>query len=408
MRSQFRIAAVAAALCASFAVQSDARTLYVNASRPNNKGNGLSAKSAKKTIQAAINIAKKGDTILVYPGTYAQIGTTNKKITIKSVKGGAKTKISVKSYFSIDWPILSLGKGNLSKVAGFTVFPKKNSYGYGTAPAVNGGTIQSCTFVECGRGAYYDYKGVFSNTKLTACVLDGCYADTFGNFILKSTLNRCKIGDTQKEKKTPTIKSSTLCNTLVACNGPLAVASSELVNCTVADNSSFAMKSTKAFNTVFSKVPASQFKASKKNKLQNCYKGSSPKFVKTSSTKWAKGAGYEWLTVSGNVYWQVTDDDGVILEEGGPVLVAGSTDEEILAAAKAEVGRDDATYSIDSYEEEEGAYVTVPGDYRLAKGSPCINKGKLTKAQKKLVGSKDLAGKKRIKGKTIDIGCYEY
>ncbi len=36
------------------------------------------------------------------------------------------------------------------------------------------------------------------------------------------------------------------------------------------------------------------------------------------------------------------------------------------------------------------------------------DKGKLTKAQKKLVGSKDLAGRKRIRGKAIDRGCYEY
>ena len=38
----------------------------------------------------------------------------------------------------------------------------------------------------------------------------------------------------------------------------------------------------------------------------------------------------------------------------------------------------------------------------------CINSGKLTKAQKKLVGTKDLAGRKRIRGKAIDRGCYEY
>ena len=45
---------------------------------------------------------------------------------------------------------------------------------------------------------------------------------------------------------------------------------------------------------------------------------------------------------------------------------------------------------------------------KLKKGSYCIDKGKLTKAQKKLVGTKDLAGKKRIRGKAIDRGCYEY
>ena len=60
---------LALALCALLAIHAaEARTLYVNAKRPSNKGNGLSVKKAKKTIQAAINIAKNGDTILVYPG----------------------------------------------------------------------------------------------------------------------------------------------------------------------------------------------------------------------------------------------------------------------------------------------------------------------------------------------------
>ena len=50
----------------------------------------------------------------------------------------------------------------------------------------------------------------------------------------------------------------------------------------------------------------------------------------------------------------------------------------------------------------------VPADYHLAKGSPCINKGTKAASVKKLFGKKDLDGKKRIKGKSVDIGCYEY
>ena len=75
--------AFAAALCALFVVQTEARTLYVDARRPNNKGNGLKLSTAKKTIQAAINIAKSGDTILVSPGSYAPIKTNNGKTRIR-------------------------------------------------------------------------------------------------------------------------------------------------------------------------------------------------------------------------------------------------------------------------------------------------------------------------------------
>ena len=85
-------------------------------------------------------------------------------------------------------------------------------------------------------------------------------------------------------------------------------------------------------------------------------------------------------------------------------------DAAILAAAKTQVGKPNATYSICDYTYEFGYYRTenVPGDYRLNKGSPCIDKGTKASAAKNLYGSKDLAGKKRVKGKSVDIGCYEF
>ena len=54
-------------LCMLFAFDAGARTLYVDARRPNNNGNGRSLRKAKRTIQAAVNIAKKGDTIQISP-----------------------------------------------------------------------------------------------------------------------------------------------------------------------------------------------------------------------------------------------------------------------------------------------------------------------------------------------------
>lgn len=48
------------------------------------------------------------------------------------------------------------------------------------------------------------------------------------------------------------------------------------------------------------------------------------------------------------------------------------------------------------------------GNYKLAKGSPCINQGTVPAAIKSYVGTKDLAGSKRVKGKAVDLGCYEY
>ena len=43
------------------------------------------------------------------------------------------------------------------------------------------------------------------------------------------------------------------------------------------------------------------------------------------------------------------------------------------------------------------------GDFRLAPGSPCINN-----AYGEATTKTDLAGKKRVIGKAMDIGCYEF
>ena len=50
------------------------------------------------------------------------------------------------------------------------------------------------------------------------------------------------------------------------------------------------------------------------------------------------------------------------------------------------------------------------GNYRLKKGSPCIDQGAVNAKLMKLgwFGTVDLDGKKRILGKQIDMGCYEY
>ena len=159
-------------------------------------------------------------------------------------------------------------------------------------------------------------------SKLTACYVQDC--SYFG--IDRASLNRCKILNNTWSSWSAS-EASKFSNCLFASNENPILKSCTFANCTVADNTKFAMSKSKAYNTIFFKVAASQFKSSKKNTFSKCYKGASPKFVST-------------------------------------------------------------------------------GDYHLAKGSPCINKGTKAASVKKLFGSKDLDGKKRIKGKTVDIGCY--
>lgn len=70
-----------------------AATYYVNASRPDDSGNGLGWGTAKKTIQAAVNVSTGGDSIIVTNGIYSPITTANKAIKIQSVNGASLTII---------------------------------------------------------------------------------------------------------------------------------------------------------------------------------------------------------------------------------------------------------------------------------------------------------------------------
>ena len=339
------------ALCALFTCQAGARTLYVDARRPNNKGNGLSVRKAKKTLQAAVNIARDGDTIIVLKGKYSTpLKTKNKRIKIKAKSGAGATFAAAKKW--LEAYSLDLGNGTATKVTGFTVmrhYYRRDDYGYYVpAGGVRGGTLSKCTLLSL--GSIFG-KPTVSYSKLSDCLLSNCCPDTQGRkFISHATLNRCKIVDAEARggKKYAPIASSKLCNCLVADSDGVSFSLCTLGNCTVADNDRVALKGNKGYNTIFNGVSAAQFKKTKKNTFKNCYTGTNPGFVDSDDT----------------------DDD----------------DDD-----------DDDDYTDDADE-----------DYHLQAGSPCIDKGTKSTAAKKLYGKKDLDGKKRVKGRSVDIGCYEY
>ncbi len=420
------------ALCAILSANADARTLYVNAKRPNNNGSGLSAKKAKKTIQAAINAAQAGDTILVYPGQYAPIKTKNKKISIKSVKGLSRTAIVAK-YDHSDEPVvcLDLGKrvgvqnrgygGRATKCAGFTCRP--HDWGlrdetvlqwcYGT----HGGTVKSCLFKNISgghalsgkRGTYgddwpdgtclpmylYSGGGLFMATKLTkckvvssnwsdwgsatlfhsivGCSLSGCsFSGNTALSLRSSTATACSFGKTGRLQAVDSsfsrcrmtgntgtstgFRSCKFYNCLLARNDKTGFTQSVFLNCTLADNDNHELFRSKLVNCI----------------LRNNANGSESVWVEQFD-EWGDDVGY---------YKTVRSIHNFDSKNSFKNTFTDNRDPKFANAAG--------------------------GDYRLKKGSPCINKGKLTKALKKLVGKKDLAGKKRVKGKAIDRGCYEY
>jgi hypothetical protein len=162
-----------------------AATFYV-ATSGSASGPGTTWANAFNTIQAAVNAAASGDTVLVTNGVYeaggaVASGPTNRvcitsAITVRSVKGPTNTFIVGAGPIgssAVRCAYLSAGV-----LTGFTL--------------TNGYTLQSYNWpYDCGGGAFLDSGGTVSN-----CVLTGCSAyDGGGGVICNSggTLNNCTI-----------------------------------------------------------------------------------------------------------------------------------------------------------------------------------------------------------------------
>ena len=410
---------LAIALCAVFAIHAaEARTLYVNAKAKNDTRNGLSAKKAKKTIQAAVNIAKKGDTILVYPGAYAPFQTQNKKITIKSVKGSKKTMIA-----RLDSTPLNLAKtvkkhdsqfnydyydyvGNATVLKGFLVDGvSKPEDKYGSVLTIYNGTLKSCTFKRIGTSV--------NNSKLEDCLFTGNYTIPSGGFGLDNCqATRCRIQKSETVMvwggkllncsitgNSSVLIAATLANCLVAKNKDCSeIYESTLVNCTVANN-------------IFTTSEYSK-NVSSKSKYYNCILWNNF----SRERKWVPVE--RDVTESGYYdeygdWWEGDPNGDGYYDDGGnfvPYVYTTRTDQvidykESLGPKKLHNVDAGNTYK---NTDKTNKNPKLTSAYKPKKGSYVIDKGKLTKAQKKLVGKKDLAGKNRINGKAIDRGCYEY
>ncbi len=444
--------AFAAALCALFAVQAEARTLYVDARRPNNKGNGYTAKTAKKTIQAAINKAKSGDVIVVAPGSYAPIKTNNKKIKIVALKGASKTKIVKPAKLDQKVALAQLGKsytvyigssgtgssgiwtkGARSTLEGFLLDGMNRAVGsFGELIGVSGGNVKFCVLQRLGKKyadtfggfASFDYASVAVNSKLTDCNIRKNKADiapseysAVGSAVTGSTFLRCSVSDNEGDYE-GFGSGSSLINCLLVGNTTRyeLFDKATLLNCTVVKNDIVGRYEDLKFSSA--------------SKYYNCILWNNyvtpPKEKKTVY-------GYEYYDANGD--WIGYRDAGSATfsisytDAQGDYVSADGVTEGVLSRycpgwTKSEdsytdyvPGTNKRLHNVDSGNTYKNTDKTnknpkfvgaAKGNYRLKKGSYAIDKGKLTAAQKKLVGTEDLAGKKRIRGKAIDRGCYEY
>lgn len=162
-----------------------ATTYYVNAARPDDSGDGLTWATAKKTIQAAVDLAVEGDTVLVTNGVYA-VGervapgyassnrvVITKNIVVRSMNRPAVTIIE--------------GRGPLGDAAVRCVYLSAGMLSGFTL--TNGHTRSDGIYDRSGGGVnMYSPGGMVSN-----CIISGCAAHYIGGGAYFGTVKDCLV-----------------------------------------------------------------------------------------------------------------------------------------------------------------------------------------------------------------------
>ncbi len=127
------------------------------------------------TIQAGINAANYGDTVLVAPGTYYENDTLKARITLVSEKGADSTVIDGDSTY---YPVLRCDSCDFLTIMGFTM---KNGECYGYYPTLYKGGGLNCT--GCDFLQLRDNKIMDNECPLT-CVGGGVGAFIIGDSVI--------------------------------------------------------------------------------------------------------------------------------------------------------------------------------------------------------------------------------
>ena len=157
-----------------------AKVWYVNGSAGKDSNDGLSRQTAKQTIQAAVNGADEGDTVLVAAGVYAAFSAAAaNEITIRSEDGPAVTVID-----GADASICANLGDIQSESGGLVIIP---SIGGGETSHVNtlvGFTVRN-GYAQNGGGVY---GGIVRN-----CIVSNNFARSYGGGTYGSSLANCLV-----------------------------------------------------------------------------------------------------------------------------------------------------------------------------------------------------------------------
>lgn len=238
-------------------------TFYADAGRPDDTGDGFTWATAKRTLQAAVDLAFDGETVLAAPGVYTEgtrvtpdeAGVTGyllnrvvitNDITLRSRDGAASATIRGAFDTATD-PVNGLGPNAVRCV----YMSKGTLEGFTLAGgATDGFDLQ--TQNNCGGGLYVPR---YVNTPLAVGCVVSNNASVRGGGAFCGTLKRCVVRNNYALSNGAGLRETFAHNCLIANNRGLdasspVVAYGRLFNCTVADNNQRAGDNVYFYNCV--------------------------------------------------------------------------------------------------------------------------------------------------------------
>jgi len=335
------------AVVALVACNLKATTYYVDVSRPDDSGDGASWRTAKKTIQAAVDRAANYDTVLVTNGVYNSGAkkapnfalnnrvVINKAITVRSVNGAANTFIEGSGTASF---------GTTSAIRCVFIAQSATLDGFTLRQGATFSLSQTNAFSETTGGGIYG-----AGCQIRNCIVKNCMA-ALGGGIAGGTVYNCTITQNRVTNGGGGTEASDIYNSIIYDNDAGFAAGSYYgtrVNCTIVGN--------------------------------------------RASWSYNDGAGVSFGNTYNSIVWNNTVN-GVVnnyyLANGGVLSYCCTYP---LPSGTGNLSSDPLFVDASS------------ADYRLLKGSPCLNVGNNSYA----VGSIDLLGSARIQNSTVDMGAFE-
>ena len=167
-----------------------ATNIYVNAATGDDANGGFTPETAKRTIQAAVDTTKAGETVYVATGEYTSVNTGNKKVKIIATEGLDKTVIDGGGTNRCVY----VGNGSGYTATTFRGFTLRNGYsGNANGGGACGGTFENCVIENCrtyNSSSYYGGGAYYAN--LNNCLIKGC-SSYYGGGTAYGTLANCTV-----------------------------------------------------------------------------------------------------------------------------------------------------------------------------------------------------------------------